>query len=160
MDLFPTLKDYNASQNTVELGIVGNEILPKQMCFRCKTGGSELMKRLWCSHAIHEECLHSMLLNKEYLCEIDGDVIAPGYFQALGVKIAKNKRKNVECVVLKNEEAMSKIQENLNFMEMHGVVPVKMQIQEKDKRNQSVGGMNRVAKSKDKNFRIMKKAIL
>lgn len=44
---------------------------------------------------------------------------------------------------------------------MHGVVPTKMQMQEKDKRNQSVGGnMNRVAKSKDKNFRIMKKAIL
>jgi len=53
MDLFPTLKDYNASQNTVELGIIGNEILPKQMCFKCKTGGSELMKRLWCSHAVH-----------------------------------------------------------------------------------------------------------
>jgi len=46
-------------------------------------------------------------------------------------------------------------------MEMHGVLPSKIQMPEKDKRNQSVGGnMNRVAKSKDKNFRIMKKAIM
>jgi hypothetical protein len=40
------------------------------------------------------------------------------------VKISKAKKKNVECVVLKNEEAMSKIQDNLNHMEIHGFVPV------------------------------------
>jgi hypothetical protein len=65
------------------------------MCFKCKTGGSEMMKRLWCGHAVHEECLKSMLMHKEYLCEIDNEIIAPGYFEALGVKVTRPKKHNV-----------------------------------------------------------------
>jgi hypothetical protein len=71
IELYPTLKEYNASEQSGELGIVGNEIMPKQMCFKCRTVGNEMMRRLACSHCIHDECLRSMLQHEEYLCEID-----------------------------------------------------------------------------------------
>lgn len=36
-----------------------------------------------------------MLMHKEYLCEIDNEVIAPGYFEVVGIKVAKPKKRNV-----------------------------------------------------------------
>ena len=53
------------------------------------------MRRLWCGHAVHEECLEVMLKNKEYLCEIDNQIFAPGYFEALDIKVKKSKKKTV-----------------------------------------------------------------
>jgi hypothetical protein len=101
IDLFPTLKDYSSLQQDVELGIIGNEILPKQMCFKCRTAGNEMMRRLGCGHAIHDECLRTMLLHKEYACEIENEIFCAGYFEAMGIKVAK-KKKGVESVILKN----------------------------------------------------------
>ena len=96
-----------------------------------------------------------MLMEKDYLCEIDSEIMVAGYFEAMGIKVVKNKRRNVECVVLKNQESITRIQDNLKNMEVHGFVPV---TKTESKRNQSVGNYNN--KYRDKNFRIMKKTIL
>lgn len=95
-----------------------------------------------------------MIKNKEYLCEVDCEIYCPGYFEALGIKVTKPKKKPVECVVLKNEEEMNRINDKINNLEINGFVP---KVKLPEKRNQSVGGMNR---SKDKNFRIMKKTLM
>lgn len=113
------------------------------------------MRRLNCSHSVHEECLKSMIEKKEYLCEIDSQIYCPGLFEALGMKIAKPKKKPVESVILKNQEAINRINDNINNFELNSFIP-KTKIPQK--RNLSMGGsMN---KSKDKNFRIMKKTLM
>jgi hypothetical protein len=40
----------------------------------------------------------------------------------LGVKVNKSKKKNVECVVLKNEEEINRIKDNINSFEINGFV--------------------------------------
>jgi hypothetical protein len=63
-------------------------------------------------------------------------------------------------VILKNEEEMMKMNnEKMGKLEINGFLPITKTQDKKDKRNQSVGtgSMN---KSKDKNFRIMKKTLM
>ena len=64
LSLFPTLKEFQGSQPSDDLGIVGNEMLSKQYCYKCRTPGDESMKRLNCGHCVHSSCLVSMYENK------------------------------------------------------------------------------------------------
>ena len=36
-----------------------------------------------------------MISNKEYVCEIDNEVYCPGYFEAMGIKVTKSKKKPI-----------------------------------------------------------------
>ena len=48
ISLFPKLNDYNAVQSIQKLGIIGKDILTKQICSKCQTIGNENMLRLNC----------------------------------------------------------------------------------------------------------------
>ena len=50
------------------LGIVGNDLLNKQMCFKCQTIGDDSMRKLNCGHYLHSTCLESMIENKDWAC--------------------------------------------------------------------------------------------
>ena len=39
MSLFPTIKDQDISKGLDSLNIIGNDMLNKQMCFKCQTVG-------------------------------------------------------------------------------------------------------------------------
>lgn len=93
VELFATLKEHNATQEPTSFAVVGNEILIKQVCMKCKTAGNDGMRRLNCGHPVHEECLLDMLQRQEYFCEIDQEAFCPGYFEAMGIKAVKSKPK-------------------------------------------------------------------
>ncbi len=62
------------------------------------------MRRLNCSHTVHEECLRSMIAHEDYICEIDQEIICPGYVSAMGIKVKRDRNKKMtDCVFMKNE---------------------------------------------------------
>ena len=50
------------------MGIVGNEMLMKQICYKCRNIGDESMKRLNCGHSVHATCLKVMIDTQDYTC--------------------------------------------------------------------------------------------
>jgi hypothetical protein len=53
ISLFPTVSEHSGEQNANELNVIGNDMLSKQICHKCRTLGTENMLRLFCGHSYH-----------------------------------------------------------------------------------------------------------
>ena len=47
-----------------------------------------------------------MIGNNDFICEVDQEIICPGYISAMGIKVArpKNNKKLADATFMKNEE--------------------------------------------------------
>lgn len=100
-----------------------------------------------------------MIRDKDYLCEVDLEPICPGYLQAMGIKIAKKKNARMaDCTFMKADEENKKISQKLEERNLS----LGVKVERLNEKSSTVKGTTSKfnAKSKDKNFRILKKNIL
>lgn len=54
-----------------------------------------------------------MIVNKDWLCEIDEEPICPGYLSALGIKVPKKNKRSTDCAFIRSNEETQKIKKHL-----------------------------------------------